>query len=315
MNLQFLEDVNCGLSKEHKTLPSKYFYDKRGDELFMQIMSLPEYYLTRAEAEIFRNQAEAIVHSFKHSPHQHFELIELGAGDGSKTFYLLKELLAKSYSFDYVPIDISGNVLTHLENTLLERLPDLSIEAQQGDYFKKLNQLKENAEPKVLLFLGSNIGNMTDEVASEFIFQIGANLKPNDRLLLGVDLIKPAKAVLPAYSDSQGITREFNLNLLQRINSELDGQFNLGKFSHCAEYTEEEGISRSYIVSKIDQQVTIGKLDKTFNFAKDERIHTEISRKYSMEILESILSDTDFSIESVFTDSQNYFADIVLQRN
>jgi len=315
MNTQFAMDVDAGLSQPTKSLPSKYFYDQKGDELFRQIMALPEYYLTRAEHEIFTQQTQALIDALGVSKDKYFELIELGAGDGSKTKHLLKALLSQGYQFDYLPIDISGHVLELLSESILTELPDLSLRGQQGDYFEILQDLKDRDSSKVVLFLGSNIGNMSDEQAAQFIYSLGANLSEGDKLLLGADLIKPVDIVLPAYNDAQGVTKAFNMNLLHRMNRELGANFVVDQFDHFPEYTEEEGIAKSAIISKVDQQVTIDSLNKTYSFAAGEKIHVEISRKYNHQVLASILKDTDFTIADTLTDSQGYFADFVLARH
>lgn len=315
MNKQFAIDVDEGLSQLNKTLPSKYFYDQKGDELFMQIMALPEYYLTRAEHEIFTEQTQALIDALGVHPDQYFELIELGAGDGSKTKHLLKALLDQGYQFDYLPIDISGHVLELLASNLLAELPTLSLKAQQGDYFEILRNLKQSRVPKVMLFLGSNIGNMTDAEAADFIYDLGGNLAAGDKMLLGADLIKSADIVLPAYDDAQGVTKAFNMNLLHRMNNELGADFAIQQFDHVAEYTEAEGIAKSFIVSQLAQQVHIAAVNKTYHFAAGEKIHVEVSRKYNQQVLESILEKTDFTISCLLTDSKGYFADFVLHRN
>ena len=314
MNSQFAADVDAGLSKANKTLSSKYFYDKIGDELFMQIMALPEYYLTRSELEIFTEQTAQLIDALAVDKSQHFELIELGAGDGSKTKFLLKGLLEQGYDFDYLPIDISGNVLDHLSKTLQPELPTLSIKTQQGDYFEILQTLKDISAPKVVLFLGSNIGNQNDEQAASFMYSLGENLSSGDRVVLGADLIKSVDIVLPAYNDSQGVTKAFNLNLLTRINRELGGDFDVSQFDHAPEYTEEEGIAKSYIQSKADQTVTIEATGRSYHFDKNEKIHMEISRKYNEEVLAKILKQTDFSLVDMLKDSKEYYGDFILER-
>lgn len=314
MKEQFKIDVDQGLSNNPKTLPSKYFYDAVGDALFVKIMNMPEYYPTRAELEIFKNKSMEFVNSLGFAPDQYFELIELGAGDGTKTKELIRVLLRHQYNFDYLPIDISSSVLNHLENKLKEEFPELSVEPKHGDYFGVLETLKESHHPKVILFLGSNIGNMTDEQAADFIYKIGANLEKGDKLILGVDLIKSEKLVLPAYDDPHGITKDFNLNLLNRINKELGGSFDLSTFKHEPEYTSEEGIARSFLVSNINQEIAISSIGKSFRFEKGERMQTEISRKYNDDILSSILKSTDFEIVNRLIDTKGYFADYVLNR-
>jgi len=248
------------------------------------------------------------------SKSKHFELIELGAGDGSKTKFLLKGLLDQGYDFDYLPIDISGNVLELLAEKLKAELPSLSIKAQQGDYFEIMKTLKDSHAPKVVLFLGSNIGNQNDAQAAEFMYSLGANLEAGDRVVLGADLIKPVDVVLPAYNDSQGVTKAFNMNLLTRINRELVGDFEIDQFDHAPEYTEEEGVAKSYIQSKADQTVTIEATGKSYSFKKDEKIHVEISRKYNEAVLDKILSKTDFSLVESLKDSKVLYADFILER-
>ncbi|SDX82360.1 L-histidine N(alpha)-methyltransferase [Flavobacterium degerlachei] len=311
----FKNDVEKGLNTTPKILPSKYFYDKKGDALFVEIMNLPEYYLTRCELDIFQNKTQQLIDKLQLRPNSYFELIELGAGDGLKTKELLRLLDSQNFKFDYLPIDISINSLKLLEQDLKKELPNVSVQTQQGDYFEVLASLKMSSAPKIVLFLGSNIGNMTDEQAAQFIYNLGANLQAGDQLLLGVDLIKPKELVLAAYDDSKGITAQFNLNLLERINEELGGNFDLNYFKHQPEYNEEEGIAKSFIVSTIQQKVTIKAVGKTFEFAAAEKIHTEVSRKYNDGLIEKIIANTDFKITDKIMDSKNYFADYILKRS
>ena len=315
MKNTFKKEVQQGLDANPKTLPSKYFYDEKGDALFVKIMNSPEYYLTRCELDIFKNKTQKLINSFDIQKDSYFELIELGAGDGLKTKELLKVLVHEKYNFDYLPIDISSNALSLLKEDLKTEIPDLSIKTQQGDYFEVLDSLKKSKKPKVILFLGSNIGNMNDELASKFIYNLGTNLNLGDKLLLGVDLIKSKEIVGPAYNDSQGVTAKFNLNLLDRINKDLEGNFDTKQFKHQPEYDEKEGIAKSFIMSTANQSVEIKAIGKTYHFAKGEKIHTEISRKYNDELIQKIITDTDFSLKTKIMDSKAYFADYILNRN
>lgn len=312
---QFRQDVNAGLSAESKSLPSQYFYDATGDELFQKIMSMPEYYVTRAEDDIFKNKTRQLIDALNLSKDTFFEVVELGAGDGEKSKKLLKKLMNEEYDFVYHPVDISENILYHLESTLKEEIPDLATHPKQSLYFDALASLKESPHKKVVLFLGSNIGNLDDKMAADFLYQMGANLRHDDILVLGVDLKKSRDIVLPAYNDENGITARFNLNLLERINRELGGDFVLDNFDHCPEYHEDEGIAFSYLVSLTEQNVYIESLNKRFKFAEGEKIHTEISRKYDDKTLNKIIAHTDFIIDGKITDSNNYFADFILKRN
>ncbi len=315
MKNTFKKEVQQGLDSTPKTLPSKYFYDEKGDALFVEIMNSPEYYLTRCEFDIFKNKTQELINSFDIQKDSYFELIELGAGDGLKTKELLKVLVNEKYNFDYLPIDISSNALSLLKEDLKTEIPDLSIKTKQGDYFEVLDSLKTSKKPKVILFLGSNIGNMSDELASKFIYNLGTNLNLGDKLLLGVDLIKSEEIVGPAYNDSQGVTAKFNINLLDRINKDLEGNFDTKQFKHQPEYDEKEGIAKSFIMSTANQSVEIKAIGKTYHFAKGEKIHTEISRKYNDELIQKIITDTDFSLKTKIMDSKAYFADYILNRN
>ncbi|MRI01601.1 L-histidine N(alpha)-methyltransferase [Kriegella sp. EG-1] len=311
----FKSDVQEGLDASPKTLPSKYFYDKKGDALFVEIMNLPEYYLTRSELDIFKNKTQDLIDGVDIKLNSYFELIELGAGDGLKTKELLKELDAQNFKFDYFPIDISSNALELLQKDLNTELPNVSVRPQQGDYFKVLDSLKRSNKPKVILFLGSNIGNMTDEIASQFIYNLGSNLNAGDKLLLGVDLIKAKEIVLPAYNDSRGVTAAFNLNLMTRINNELGANFNINNFKHQPEYNEKDGVAKSFIVSTVNQTVEIKSIGKSYQFLAGEKIRTEISRKYNDVLIEKIIDNTDFTLETKIMDSKEYFADYILTRH
>lgn len=313
MSNEFAKDIIDGLCKSPKSLPSKYFYDKKGSELFSEIMKLPEYYLTQAELEIFTQQADQIIDSLEIKINEQFELIELGAGDGKKTIEFLKALIAQEYNFTYSPIDISLKALEQIKANILDNLPKIKLETKLGDYFKILKDLN-NKTPKVVLFLGSNLGNMEDGQASKFLFQLGQNLNTGDKLLLGLDLQKSANIILPAYDDKKGITRDFNLNLLSRINNELEADFNLSNFEHVPVYDEHLGLAISYIESKIDQHVQIKSANATIQFFEGEKIQTEISRKYNDYIVNQLCEFSDFKLLQKFTDSKTYFASYVLEK-
>lgn len=311
---QFKQDVKFGLSQTPKQIPSKYFYDKRGDELFVKIMNMPEYYLTRSEMEIFQQQSRDIISSFDIQKGEEIEVVELGAGDGTKTIHLLFELIRSRVTFKYIPIDISSNALIGLEHRMKEEIPELAINSLHGDYFQMLSDLKKSPNRKIILFLGSNIGNMTDEQAKLFIASLSANLNKGDQIVLGVDLIKEKEVVLPAYNDAAGITRDFNLNLLERMNRELHANFDLNAFVHDPEYHESEGIAKSFLRSTKKQVVTIESIQEQFVFGENERIHTEISRKYNDLILNNIIDESPLSVQHCFTDQKSWFGDYIINR-
>lgn len=312
MTEQFRKDVDQGLNMSPKQLPSKYFYDKKGDALFVEIMKLPEYYLTRAEHNIFKTKTQELIELLGFCSSEYLELIELGAGDGTKTLELLNALCKVEYPFEYCPIDISQNALTLLKHDLKDKCPDLNVNPLHGDYFEVLERLKDSNHKKVVLFLGSNIGNLSDEKATDFFLHLGETLNKGDKLLLGVDLIKSKDIVLPAYNDRQGITSDFNLNLLHRINRELDANFEIENFIHRPEYDESTGVAASFLESQRNQTVRINGTG-VYTFEKGERIRTEISRKYNDEILSRILEGTGFEIQAKLLDKDDLFADYVLE--
>ncbi|TXC82135.1 L-histidine N(alpha)-methyltransferase [Luteibaculum oceani] len=302
-------DVLQGLKATPKYLPSKYFYDHKGDELFIKIMNSPEYYLTDCEFEILSEQAKDILSPFEGL--EYFEIIELGAGNGKKTVELLRGLNTKK--FTYKPVDISSNALELLSKRLKRELPQVRCEPEQGEYFKVLESLR-GKHPKLVLFLGSNLGNMVDERAASFLGALSQVLNSGDRVLLGLDLIKSREIVLPAYNDKNGYTAAFNLNLLKRINKELLGDFQLDKFVHSPEYDEVSGLAKSYLTSTENQVVSLNKPGVQISFQKGERVFMEVSRKYNDQILKTLLTRTQLLIEERFLDSRKYFCDYLLAR-
>src|SRR6476660_9619596 len=244
---QFATDVLDGLSARPKHLSSKYFYDDEGSRLFQEIMKLPEYYLTRAELEIFQKQTKEIFESFK-GEQCPFDLIELGAGDGTKTSLLVDYFLARHADFHYVPIDISSEALNFLTEKFERAFPALSMKKEQGDYFRTLETFKEKSNrKKIILFLGSNIGNFSEQQALDFFGSLREVMNPQDFLFIGFDLHKNPKTILRAYDDANGVTAKFNINLLKRINRELGANFNIEEFSHYASYHPTERAARSFL--------------------------------------------------------------------
>ncbi len=300
----FGRDVREGLSAKPKTLPCIYFYDYKGSQLFEQICELPEYYPTRCEAEILDNYAPEIVSYM--SPG--VRLVELGSGSSVKTRYLLDELAERHNNVHYSPIDISTKMLKESALNLLEQYSDLEIVSVAAEYnqgLKKLNM--HNSRSKLILWLGSSIGNLEREPAAAFLSNIVQNLTTNDFLLIGFDLFKDSSVLLPAYDDMQGITAAFNLNLLDRINRELDGTFNLSHFAHKAIFNEGKRRIEMHLESKRKQTVDINGIQAKFDFEKGERIHTENSHKYTREDIEAIAEKCDLNIIDHWFDSNNWF--------
>jgi len=304
---QFEVDILEGLRNEQKSLSSKYFYDARGDEVFQQIMHMDEYYLTQKELEIFEKHKNEILQTI--SDGEPFRIIELGAGDGLKTKILLKHFLESGVEFTYTPVDISGNVLAILEKSLQEELPDLNIEAYQGEYFDALAKIADSPEKDVVFFLGSNVGNFSHEEAVNILSKLGNSLKESDLLFMGVDLKKDPSIILSAYNDAQGITREFNLNLLDRINRELDGNFDRNQFLHYPYYNPHTGECRSYLISQVRQEVQVA--GEVISFRAWEAIFMEISKKYDEVQLKELADQSGFKQAKSFSDSKNWFVDML----
>lgn len=273
---------------------------------------MPEYYLTDSEFEILSLQAKQIIDTVAFK--QAFNIIELGAGDGFKTFKLLEYLVSNNVDFHYVPIDISQEAIDILSEKLLERLPNLSIQAKVGDYFKVLKELQQDQTPSLLLFLGSNIGNYLEKEAHELLSLFNESMKKGDKLLIGVDLKKNPLIVQKAYLDEGGITKKFNLNLLLRINRELDADFKIDDFDFYSYYNPDTGDVKSYIVSLRNQKVNIKKLNTSIEFRYDELIWTELSKKYSLEEIEELAKTNGFHIRQNFLDCKHYFVDSLWEK-
>jgi len=311
---QFELDVRKGLTDYPKHLSSKYFYDKKGDKLFQDIMNMPEYYLTDREFEIFSTHTTEIAELFtKGNPR--FKLIELGAGDGKKTKILLKHLSNNDYDFKYQPIDISQNALDGLEKSLQEELPQVDVEVREGTYFETLSAINsENGTKKIILFLGSNIGNLLHPKAIDFLKSVEELMQKSDLLFVGFDMKKNPQTVLDAYNDANGITAAFNKNVLERINQELDGNFDLDNFRHWETYDPETGTAKSFLVAQKAQQVTLKKLDLEVHFKAWETIHTEISQKYDDRTIYWLAEKADLEVVTHFTDTNRDYANYVFKK-
>lgn len=310
----FAEDIIIGLGSKPKTLSSKYFYNEKGDKLFQEIMNLPEYYLTRKEFEVLDTYKKEILISFIESE-QPFNLVELGAGDGLKTKVLLNYLVENDVDFTYFPIDFSASVLKELKESLTTELPDLEVCPLTDTYRNVLIKRPwNNGKPTLILFLGSNLGNFDLDEALDILDHLKTGTVKGDQVLIGFDLKKNPKIILDAYNDAQGVTRAFNINLLNRINEEFNGNFDLDSFIHWPTYDPVSGECRSYLVSKKEQEIYLKDLDHEIHLAKDEAIFMEVSKKYSLEEIEQLASQTGFIVQNMFLDSEEYFADVLWKR-
>ncbi|NVB38630.1 L-histidine N(alpha)-methyltransferase [Pseudenhygromyxa sp. WMMC2535] len=305
---QFALDVLMGLSTERRSLPSKYFYDAEGSRLFQKITSLAEYYPTRCEAEILRQHRDEMVELLSSRP---TTIVELGAGDGTKTRILLEACAKRKLDIEYVPVDISRDALEWLVDALQDELPEIPTRGIVSEYFDALRWLNvENSERrKLVLMLGSNIGNFNPAQTRVFMRTLWNSCNPGDLVLTGFDLKKDIDVMLAAYNDREGVTRDFNLNLLRRINTELDGDFNLASFQHFGTYNVFSGAMESYLVSLRRQEVSIGALNKSFTFDPWEPIFVEYSFKFLTSDVEDLARETGFRPVGAWQDERGWFTD------
>lgn len=308
----FERDVLEGLTAKRKHLSSKYFYDDEGSHIFQEIMEMPEYYLTNAELEILKDQAAHITDACGFP--EGFSIVELGAGDGAKTKELLKSIVKRHISVNYMPVDISQRAMDLLEADLNQELPELEIHPLVGDYFHVLESIDLGEKPALFLFLGSNIGNSERENAIELLKHFGDFMRPGDKMLVGFDLKKNPFTILNAYNDKQGITRRFNMNLLKRMNRELGANFDVDKFDFYPFYDAFTGDVRSCLVSLEEQIVDVSAIDRSISFEKNELIFTELSKKYSLAEVEEIAELSGFVFQEHFLDSRRYFVDSLWEK-
>ena len=307
---QFYDDVMNGLSAPNKYLQSKYFYDVHGDKLFQRIMDLKEYYPTAAEMDIFSNKTDLLISAIMINNREIFDIIELGAGDAIKSQHLLKSLIKNKISFTYIPIDISQNITDFLSINLPAAIQDIKVEAINADYLSGLQiAVSRSTNKKIILFLGGNIGNMEPQAAVQFCKEIRSSMVPGDKLILGIDLKKNPKRILSAYNDRTGVTKEFNLNLLTRINTELGADFNTSLFDHYASYDPVSGACKSFLVSLNKQVVTIR--NEVINFEKNEVIFMEVSQKYSPDEISHMAQLSGFKLTAAIYDGHHDFTDVV----
>ena len=308
---QFLNDVLKGLQSSPKYLDSKYFYDKKGDELFQKIMDSDEYYLTNAEMEIFSEQTTEIADEVLKETAK-LDVIEFGPGDAVKSVHLLKELSGRNALVNYFPIDISENIIELLNKNLGKEIPGISIKGFAGEYLEMLVGInKISSNKKLVLFLGANIGNFKFNEMPKFFRNLQDLLSEDDLVLIGFDLKKDPKKILAAYDDNEGFTTQFNLNLLDRINKELDANFDINNFEHYATYDPGSGACKSYLISTKEQSVNIK--NTLIEFEKYEPVFMEISQKYSLQQINEVADQCGFQVLAHFFDHKKYFVDVILK--
>ncbi|WP_405196630.1 L-histidine N(alpha)-methyltransferase [Zarconia navalis] len=305
------QDVISGLTQNPKSLPPQYFYDDRGSQFFEQICELPEYYPTRTEAWILRQFSHEIAKMTGAC-----ELIELGSGSSTKTRLLLDAYQALGNKLRYVPIDVSGGILTESACDLLQDYPSLKIQGLVGTYEQALAQLKPTSLPsRMIFFLGSSLGNLTPQKCDRFFSQILAALDMGEYFLLGVDLQKPKQILEAAYNDARGVTAQFNLNMLEHLNQRFAGNFDIQRFEHWAFYNNRLNQIEMHLRCLETHTVCLEKLDLTVEFKARETIETEISRKFNLEVIQRELQVKGFKPLAVWTDPQEWFGLILSQKS
>jgi len=296
-------EVREGLSATPKRLPSKLFYDEIGSALFEQITELPEYYLTRTERAIFEDYAAEILEAAGPS----LTLVELGAGTASKTCILIEELLQLQSRALFYPIDVSPSALNEAVRQMALQFPQLRVSPIVADYTGGVPALARISGRKLVLYIGSSIGNFEPPQAVGMLRRIRRSLRASDALLLGTDLAKSSKILLPAYDDAQGVTARFNKNILDRLNRELEADFDVDAFKHIALWNKHCSRMEIYLESTAKQSVFVPAINMDVHFAAGERLHTENSYKYTDHMVNTILRESGFALERTWTDPKRWF--------
>jgi len=300
----FAEEISSSLNADLKFISPKYFYDKKGSELFEKICLLPEYYPTRTEVSILKKLQQELSSFLDDS----FRIVELGSGSSVKTRLIIDVFAKLQNKIEYFPIDIS-EILTESSEQLIHDYDNLHITGIIDTYEGGLEFLKHYDEKKNLItFLGSSFGNFSPSDGYLFLQKIHSTMKSGDLFLIGLDLVKEKHILESAYDDTQDVTAEFNLNVLSRINDELGGNFNLENFEHHSVYHEKEQRIEMYLKSLQKQSVIISKSNLLLNLEKNELIHTEYSHKYRLSQIHDFLDDAGFELKHTWLDENKYFS-------
>ena len=307
----FAEEISSSLNADLKFISPKFFYDKKGSDLFEKICSLPEYYPTRTEISILKKLQNELPSFIDDS----FRLVELGSGSSVKTRLILDVFSKLQTNPEYFPIDIS-EILTESSEQLLQDYSTLSITGIVDTYEGGLEFLEHyDTKKNLIIFLGSSFGNFSPKDGRIFLEKIYSTMKTDDLFLIGLDLVKETSILESAYDDSQGITAKFNLNVLSRINDELDADFALDTFAHYSVYNEQSQRIEMYLKSLINQSIVISKSGVTIPLRKDELIHTEYSHKFKLSQINSLFEDAGFMVNHTWCDDKKYFSLTLLSKN
>lgn len=300
----FADEISSSLNRDSKYIDPKFFYDKKGSDLFEKICDLPEYYPTRTEIQILKDLKSDLSKYLDNS----FRLVELGSGSSIKTRLILDIFAEIQNKIEYFPIDIS-EILTESSELLQRDYQDLKITGIIDTYEGGLEFIEKYDDKKnLIIFLGSSFGNFIPSQGKTFLQKINSIMKNEDLFLIGLDLVKNKKILEDAYDDSQGITAKFNLNVLSRINDELDADFILKDFQHIAKYNEKAQRVELYLKSLVNQSVIISKANLSLKLKQGELIHTEHSHKYEISQIKELMEDTGFAIKQNWLDAKNHFA-------
>ena len=297
-------DIRAGLSADPKELAPKYFYDERGSQLFERITKLPEYYPTRAEREILAERSGEILAAAGEPG----VLVELGSGSAAKTRHLLSAMRDAGCLGTYVPVDISEEITHETAECLVEEYPGLAVRGLVCDFEHDLERIPNGGGGRLIAFLGGTIGNLYPGARRDFLTRLAGLLGPEDRLLLGTDLVKEPTRLEAAYDDAGGVTAEFNKNVLRVLNRELGADFDLAAFEHVARYDGEEARMDIRLRSLADQTIRVEGLDLEVTFAAGEEMRTEISSKFTRERLERVYEEAGLELTGWFTDAAEDYA-------
>jgi len=301
-------EVRRGLLRENKSLSPWLFYDAEGSRLYELITELPEYYPTRTERAILAAHAEDIAARAAHGTDADVHVVELGAGTATKTTLVLAAIVARQGRCQYVPIDVSPSALEEAKARITAELPQVSVRPFIGKHEEAFETIRELGQRRLVLFIGSSIGNFSDNDALALLSGVRRGLAPGGGLLLGTDLKKSPARLIPAYDDARGVTAAFNKNVLTRINRELGGHFDLTTFRHVALWNEATSSVEMHLESAFAQTVAIDALGATVTFREGERIHTESSKKYDDARIDALLGPAGFARERTYTDREGLFA-------